>query len=170
MARLIPASGWQTGGVTGIVPGPPVFVYGTLCIPEVRSTLLRRSVGATDAILDGAEVRRVHGHTYPTLVLRSTGHSVRGTILQALTTEERDVLRGFEPPTYDLVPIEVTNPSGRIACLTFVQREGLAVTVEPWTPEGFGGSEYRRFLDEVKVASERLWTDQTFALDARNRP
>lgn len=161
---------WQTDDVSTEVPDKPIFVYGTLCIPEVRSTLLRRPIGASEVVVRDAEIRRVSGHTYPTLLLGCTGESVLGMILEGLTDRDHKVLRGFEPPSYDLVAVDTYSPAGITECLTFIHHNALALAADPWSPNAFDGADYDRFLAEVSTAAELLWSGQAFDLDARTRP
>lgn len=143
----------------------PLFVYGTLCIPDVRNTLLRREVDAIAAELADAEVRRIRGQTYPTIVLQRAGRTARGMILHELSDAERRVLRGFEPPIYDLVEVSASQQCTPQPCLTFVHRGGLAGTDAPWAPAAFTGDERRHFLAETARASDVLWRDQVFEFD-----
>ncbi len=145
-----------------------LFVYGTLCLPEVRNVLLRRSVPAASATLHGHRVARVDGHTYPTLVPDATAGLVHGYVLGELGPAEQRVLRQFEPPVYDLIEVTVglTDASGAVSTLTYRHRDAVAVAREPWSPAAFVGTARTAFLAEVADAAAALWEDEPFSLRA----
>lgn len=159
----------------------PLFVYGTLCLPVVRDTLLRRPVPGRPAVLDRYEVRRISGRTYPTLVPpphASPDGRVDGFLLDDLSDDDRRVLRAFEPPEYDLATVAVTVRGGAAApgasdhtiheiveALVFVHRHAHGVTEEPWTHAGFTSEWLARFVAEVAEAADALWDSRPFVLD-----
>lgn len=144
-----------------------LFVYGTLCLPAVRDRLLRRQVPVHPATLDDHRVARVAGHTYPTLV-PDPGHRAAGLLLNDLSDAEHAVLRGFEPPVYELVAVTVVlTGEGDQPAVTFRRRDAADVAREPWSPDTFEGAARSAFLDEVAAAADALWAQGRYDLDGR---
>ena len=144
-----------------------LFVYGTLCLPEVRDVLMRRAVTARAATLAAHRVARVDGHTYPTLV-PADDERADGYVLHDLTPAEHRVLRLFEPPVYDLVAVTVTpvDAANDQKAVTYRHRDAATVAREPWMPAAFVGAARRAFLAEVGEAASALWDDVPFTLRA----
>ncbi len=95
---------------------PPIFVYGTLCSPQVLQVLLGRTT--TVPLLPA----RLWGHArYPVQNVRYPGtiptphqpeNHVDGFLLEVLTLTEGQLLDWFEGDEYDrvMVQVEVLNP------------------------------------------------------------
>lgn len=91
--------------------GRPLFVYGTLCDPELLATVLgrglRRNMIAA-ATAPGFRAVLYPGRIYPALV-RAPGAKAEGLLLLDITPFERDLLDAFEGDEYrrGIVPVMV---------------------------------------------------------------
>jgi hypothetical protein len=78
----------------------PLFVYGSLIVPEVVLALLDRVPRSQDAALSGWAARCLPGVAYPGLVPDERGVA-RGLILHDLTTGEAALIDAWETDVYE---------------------------------------------------------------------
>lgn len=88
----------------------PLFIYGTLRHPQIRSAVLQRDTGADD-VLEAAElanygVYQVVGASYPQLVAEQGALAV-GACWYGLTADDFSILDRFEGANYHRVPVNV---------------------------------------------------------------
>jgi hypothetical protein len=85
----------------------PLFVYGTLCDPDLRAAVLGRTLPPEAVHVARAPgFRAVHypDRIYPAL-LRAPGAAAEGLLLLGLTPFERDLLDAFEGDEYRRGPV-----------------------------------------------------------------
>ena len=86
-------------GKDGGVPRP-LFVYGSLIVPEVLLALLARAPRSEDAVLAGWSARCLRGVAYPGLVPDERGVA-RGLVLHDLTSDETALIDAWETDVYE---------------------------------------------------------------------
>lgn len=97
-----------------------LFVYGTLCDPEVVEGLLRRRLRAEPARLHGYR-RQSPPAAYPYIVA-ANGESVDGQVLHDLEAADLAILDRYEDEgrLYRRISVEVATADGMRAAFTYV--------------------------------------------------
>ena len=131
----------------------PLFVYGSMRDPDVRTLVLgfdHPEVRAERAWMPGAAAARVPGESYPYLV-PIEGACAPGDVLYGLGETCLDRIRFFEGDEYALVECNVECASGdRVAAMHF---GGVAIARAPvvaWSLEQWQASEKTRFLSMAR--------------------
>jgi gamma-glutamylcyclotransferase (GGCT)/AIG2-like uncharacterized protein YtfP len=122
-----------------------LFVYGTLLLNDVVSTLIDRIPDSQDAKAPGWQVVRLPHRVYPGLV-PGQGEA-NGKVFTDLTGDEWTILDAFEDPAYTLAAVRILHPLEAEA-LTYIWR-GEYVD-QPWSTTDFGRDELTEYLDRCR--------------------
>ncbi len=122
-----------------------LFVYGTLILDDVVSTLIDRIPRYQDATAPGWRVVRLPQRVYPGLVPGQGEAS--GKVLTDLTDAEWTTLDAFEDPAYTLAAVRV-QPSPEPEALAYIW-QGEHVD-QPWSTANFGRDELADYLDRCR--------------------
>lgn len=158
-ARLLQANSTSSGR-----PDQPseetnkLFVYGTLLLDDVISTLIGRIPRYLVATAPGWQVVRLPQKVYPGLV-PGQGEA-NGKVFTDLTDTEWATLDTFEDPTYTLATVRVLTPL-RTDALAYIWH-GEHVD-QPWASAEFGRDELADYLD--RCLSWRRRYDQRGTID-----
>lgn len=122
-------------------PGPtgarstPVFVYGSLMVPEVLTALLDRAVPTIPGRIDGWRRCELEGLPYPAIVSDEQA-SVAGLLLTDLEPHERDLFDTFEGPEYDIVEVQATTAHGPLEAEAYAAGDRLTsiAAATDWDP------------------------------------
>ena len=104
----------------------PLFVYGTLMDPAVRSRVLGTGRNVTDRAARLAGYRRVNipGFEYPVIAAGTSGDSVEGRLLGGLTPEDYALLDEYEDVDgglYERVRVAADTEDGRVPAWVYVE-------------------------------------------------
>jgi gamma-glutamylcyclotransferase (GGCT)/AIG2-like uncharacterized protein YtfP len=113
----------------------PLFVYGTLCDPDIRAAVLgRRDVEAVPAALAGHRTVFYPERSYPALV-RADRRSAQGLLLTGLTVADMARLDAFEADEYRRQAVGVETGHGPIAAETYMPVVEIGAMAADWTLE-----------------------------------
>ena len=94
----------------------PIFFYGTLRAPEVRSHVLQEEASCLDlceAFVIGFKLRKVFGATYPALAIDPDAkQAIVGLLANNLTKTMVKKIDVFEGQNYGRHPVTVTSNNG----------------------------------------------------------
>jgi len=126
----------------------PIFVYGTLQLPEVMFAVTGKKFDTLPARLDGYSRHRLRGRSYPG-IRPEPGGSVEGLLAVGIDADSLRKLDEFEDSFYRRDSVNVITAEGREwQALAYVMREeayGLLLP-EPWSLEEFQRQHLDRFL------------------------
>ncbi|MDQ3152277.1 MAG: gamma-glutamylcyclotransferase [Actinomycetota bacterium] len=122
-----------------------LFVYGTLVLDDVVSSLIHRIPRYQDATAPGWRVVRLPQRPYPGLI-PGQGEA-NGKVFTDLTDAEWTTLDAFEDPAYTLAAVRVLRPVETDA-LAYIWR-GEHVD-QPWSTADFGRDELADYLDRCR--------------------
>jgi gamma-glutamylcyclotransferase (GGCT)/AIG2-like uncharacterized protein YtfP len=121
-----------------------LFVYGTLLLDDVVSTLIDRRPHHQDATAPGWRVVRLPQKVYPGLV-PGQGEA-NGKVFTDLTDAEWNTLDAFEDPTYTLAAVRVLPLEADT--LTYIwQGEHRD---QPWSIADFDRDQLANYLDRCR--------------------
>ncbi|MGH2775282.1 MAG: gamma-glutamylcyclotransferase family protein [Actinomycetota bacterium] len=126
-----------------------LFVYGTLALDQVISTLIDRVPAHEPVTAQGWRVARLPDRPYPGLV--PDHGQASGRLYTDLTDTEWATLDAFEDPTYTLIAIEVL-PGPRPALAYTWPDEHLPGA---WTLDGFSATDLTLYLERCGVWRQR---------------
>ncbi len=141
-------------------PGRPsaatndLFVYGTLVLDQVISTLIDRVPAHEPVTAQGWRVARLPDRSYPGLV--PDDGQASGRLYTDLTDSEWATLDAFEDPAYTLTTIEVL-PDQRPALAYIWPAEPLPSV---WTLDNFSATDLTRYLERCGAWRHRY--EQTY--------
>lgn len=137
-----------------------LFVYGTLLLDDVVSTIIGRIPQYQHAIAVGWQVVCLPTRVYPGLI-PGQGEAV-GKVFTDLTDSEWTTLDAFEDPAYTLATLTVLTaaaPETGTNALSYVWK-GEHIDL-PWSPADFRRDELTGYLDRCRSwrrRYERNWT------------
>jgi gamma-glutamylcyclotransferase (GGCT)/AIG2-like uncharacterized protein YtfP len=99
----------------------PLFVYGSLLLPEVMNILIDRDPARTRAVVPGCRVVALAGKVYPALV-RDPSFAATGEVVRGLTHDEWRVIDAFEDSVYELRLVATTDWHEQAWSYTLVDR------------------------------------------------
>mmetsp|Transcript_4819 Transcript_4819/g.13857 ORF Transcript_4819/g.13857 Transcript_4819/m.13857 type:complete len:154 (-) Transcript_4819:441-902(-) len=101
-----------------------VFVYGTLCAPEVVHVLLHRAPKTSAAVLRGYKRQCIRQQVFPALVPSDPAASVKGWVLSGLSPKEMVILDEYEDVDYYRTTVSPTLEDGsEVDCEVYVWKE-----------------------------------------------
>ncbi len=123
---------------------PLLFVYGTLCFPEVVQALLGRRPCSRPAAVAGWRAAALPGRVYPGLVPAAAATAVViGRVLSDISPRERTVLDVFEGDEYEVRRLALAG--GRSAS-AYVWRDVASALDETWDAEVFAAVHLPAFI------------------------
>ena len=157
-----------------LIMKPPIFVYGTLCSPQVLQVLLGRTPALSPARLQGHARYSVRHVLYPATI--PTPHQphqqVDGFLLQDLTRQEEKLLDWFEGDEYSRVLVQVhcetksttmtSNTSTITSAQVYLWKDHLMDKLDldrPWCLDTFQKQHVETYL-ETTVRPCRLEMEQ----------
>jgi gamma-glutamylcyclotransferase (GGCT)/AIG2-like uncharacterized protein YtfP len=122
----------------GPAPQLPVFVYGTLMVPQVLEILLGRVPELRPATLLGYHRYAIEGACYPAITI-SENSSVDGRLLTGLSSDELATLDAYEGDSYVRTGVSVLLAGTTEAAECYVWRGagGVALTRADWDLDAF---------------------------------
>ena len=136
----------------------PLFVYGTLCDPELRSAVLGRILppeAVHPARAPGFRAVPYPGRVYPAL-LRTPGGTADGLLLLGLTPFERDLLDAFEGDEYRLTPIAAMLEEELHEADAYLPAIAIAADAPDWTLRQWQAEHKPRFLATEAATADDL--------------
>lgn len=122
-----------------------LFVYGTLVLDDVVSTLLDRIPHYQDATAPGWRIVRLPHRVYPGLV-PGQGEA-NGKVFTDLTDAEWTTLDAFEDPAYTLAAVRVLPPAETDSLAYIWRNEHVD---QAWSTIDFGRNELADYLDRCR--------------------
>jgi gamma-glutamylcyclotransferase (GGCT)/AIG2-like uncharacterized protein YtfP len=119
-----------------------LFVYGTLAIDQVITTLIDRVPAYELVVAPRWRIAQLPGRLYPGLV--AGGGQAPGRLYTDLTTPEWATLDAFEDPAYTLTAIDV-HPGPRPVLAYVWAGERLT---EPWTIDRLSATDLSSYLEQ----------------------
>ena len=135
-----------------------VFVYGTLCDPDLRAAVLGRALApgqVAAAVVPGYQAVLWPGRVYPALV-RVPGSTAEGLLLLALSAADLERLDDHEGPEYRRAPVPAIVDGELHEAEAFVPLPPLAGDGAPWSLEHWQANHKRAAL--VELAGVRVWS------------
>lgn len=126
-----------------------LFVYGTLLLDDVISTLIDRIPHYQDAMAPGWRVVSLPGRVYPGLV--SSQGEATGKVFTDLTDAEWNTLDAFEDPAYALAAVRLLPL--QTDALAYIWR-GDHID-QPWSTTDFDHNELTNYLDRCRRWRQR---------------
>ncbi|KLL12624.1 MULTISPECIES: gamma-glutamylcyclotransferase family protein [Protofrankia] len=124
-----------------------LFVYGTLCFPEVALALLGRLPRSRPAAVAGWRAAALPGRVYPGLVPAAVPTAlVAGRVLSGLSPRERAVLDAFEGDEYEARRVVLVD--GRSASV-YVWRDVTAALDQTWDADAFAAAQLPAFVSRI---------------------
>lgn len=141
----------------------PLFVYGTLRDPDVRSALLddrNANLETSAAWMKDHRLYRVHGRSYP-MICAAPGGCVEGLLLAGLTAKQLHLLDAFEGEEYRRLPARVLSSGGvEIQAQVYRPRTGVRRDRRIWRYDQWSPRERRAMLARVRTwRHSGQWTD-----------
>ncbi len=96
-----------------------LFVYGSLCFPEIVEKLTGNIFETEPAVLHGFLRQKVKGCDYPAIT-KKEGEKVEGFLLKNLNERAVQILTFFEGDEYQKEIVDVETEIGREKALVFV--------------------------------------------------
>lgn len=96
-----------------------LFVYGTLCFPEITDALVGRPLARIDASLDGYRLHALRERPYPG-ILPDPAAQVHGMLLLDVDPRSLAIIEEWEDVEYRRTPVVVRTGEGERAASTFV--------------------------------------------------
>lgn len=129
----------------------PLFVYGTLMVPEVLTALLGRVPQIKAATLEGYRRFSVPGERYPAIVSAARSR-VRGRLLVGLTASELAQLDAYEGDAYvrTEVALLVDGEVTPAACYVWRDPEVALASHDDWDVQAFTATELDGYLRGLK--------------------
>ena len=129
-----------------------LFVYGTLLAPEVLEGLLRRVPSHKPAVLHGFSRWKVA--EYPTIpaIVRSTGGTVEGHLLEGLDGRELRALDFYEDDGYERLLVEIECSSHKVEANAYVwpaEHTDQLTVGEGWSYEEFRDERMAEFVTDI---------------------
>jgi gamma-glutamylcyclotransferase (GGCT)/AIG2-like uncharacterized protein YtfP len=137
---------------------PPIFVYGTLCSPQVVQILLGRTLTSSlpPAQLVGHARYPVRNYLYPGTIPTpdQPDNVVNGYLLEDLTPLERKLLDWFEGDEYDrrVVQVEREDMATKVPAEVYVWKQHLIGELEQdreWSLEVFSKDHLDSYLENT---------------------
>jgi len=135
----------------------PLFVYGTLCDPDLRAAVLGRVLPREAVHVARAPgFRAVHypGRVYPAL-LRAPGAAAEGLLLLGLTPFENDLLDAFEGDEYRRGPLAAMLEEELHEADAYLPAIAIAADAPGWTLQRWQAEHKPRVLaSEAATAND----------------
>lgn len=136
----------------------PLFVYGTLCDPDLRAAVLGRALPP-----EAVHVARAPGfravcypdRIYPAL-LRAPGGTAEGLLLLGLTPFESDLLDAFEGEEYRRAPVAVMLEEELHEAGAYLPTIAIAATAPTWTLRHWQAEHKPRVLAAEAATADAL--------------
>ncbi len=123
-----------------------LFVYGTLCFPEIIQKLTGKPFVSERAVLKGYQRRQVKDADFPAIITSS--HSeVRGLLLKGLDERSFDVISFYEGDEYRCDDLEVQTENKAVKTRIFVWNS----TVEALEDFDWDIDEFAKNLLEIYI-------------------
>lgn len=101
-----------------------LFVYGTLCAPEIVHALLKRAPVQAEGSVVGYKRQCIKQQVFPAIVPSSPSDCLKGRVLTGLSYEELCILDDYEDDDYYRTSIKATLADGdTLECGLYVWKE-----------------------------------------------
>lgn len=130
----------------------PVFVYGTLCDPEILSLVIGAdaTAGARQGDLSGYSAMVQKNAPYPALIEDQTGHAP-GVVLSDLDEKSHQRLCYFENEFgYQLTPVSVEVDGNLVSAEVFLPLKMPDVTQDEWSLEKWARTDKPLFTEMAR--------------------
>jgi len=136
----------------------PLFVYGTLCDPELRAAVLGRVLppeAVHVARAPGFRAVNYPGRVYPAL-LRAPGAAAEGLLLLGLTAFENDLLDAFEGEEYRRGPVAAMLEEELYEADAYLPAIAIAAGAPAWTLQRWQADHKLRVLASEAATADDL--------------
>ena len=96
-----------------------LFVYGTLCFPEIIENLTGKTFHSKQAILKGYERKRVKNADYPAIV-KNDNSEVKGILFLDVDDRSIQIINFYEGDDYRSEEMEINTSDGFVKAKVFV--------------------------------------------------
>lgn len=111
-----------------------LFVYGTLCFPDVMNTLVGYDPQALPCEASGVRRYRIRGQVYPMLRMEAGGViNQMAFVYQTLRPNDWRIIDAFEDPRYQLARITTSLGSA----LSYISQDEAMTADGPWSSSVF---------------------------------
>lgn len=111
--------------------GLPLFVYGTLMLPAIRTRFVARDIPVIPAELPGWRRIQLVDRDYPAIIPQADS-IVPGLLLTDLATTEHRRIDRYEGREYVRRIVTVHTAKGRRRAWVYVPRKGVETTEKEW--------------------------------------
>lgn len=136
----------------------PLFVYGTLCDPDLRAAVLGRVLqpeAVHAARAPGFRAVPYPGRIYPALI-RAPGVAAEGLLLLGLTPFENDLLDAFEGDEYRRSPVAAMLEEELHEADAYLPAIAIAADAPDWTLQRWQAEHKGRVLATEAATADEL--------------
>ena len=135
-----------------------LFVYGTLCYPEIVERLTGKTFISEQAILRGYQRKKVKDADYPAII-RNDVSEVKGLLLQGVDKDSLKIILFYEGNDYRCEDLLVDLMEKEIKAKVFVWNSSNAMLEDfDWNQEEFAKNFLRFYLEKVIPKTLREFT------------
>lgn len=127
-----------------------LFVYGTLCVPVVRRSIIGRETSAEPASLPGFRCEELRGVVFPG-IQPAAGERAIGALVKGLSEREFQKLDDFEADLYQRqeVTVDLDDETAPAFAYVVAERHRDQLTGEPWSLEEFVVKHLDRYKGDI---------------------
>ena len=130
-----------------------LFVYGTLCFPEIVEKLTGKSFRSAKAILKGFQRRSVKNADYPAIIVNSNSE-VEGILLHDVDELSMKILSFYEGEDYWCEVVDVQIETDFIKANVFVWNSAINGLEEyDWNQEEFVLNSLQIYIEKIAPAT-----------------
>ena len=96
-----------------------LFVYGTLCFPEIVEKLTGKSFHSEQAVLKGFQRKKVRNVDYPAII-KNDNSEVKGILIHDVDKNSMQMINFYEGNDYVIEEMEITTNNGFVKAKVFV--------------------------------------------------
>jgi len=126
-----------------------LFVYGTLCFPEITENLTGKSFVSEGAVLKGYIRKNVNGKDYPAII-KHVHSQVKGLLLQDVDVHSLKIITFYEGNDYRCEELIVDTKGKSIIAKVFLWSSDVnALDNSDWIPEVFALKSLNTYLKKI---------------------
>ena len=126
-----------------------LFVYGTLCFPEIVEKLTGKSFQSRQAVLKGFHRRRVKNADYPAIV-KNDNSEVKGILFHDVDDLSFQIINFYEGDDYRIEELEVNVKDGFAKANVFIWNSDCnELENTDWNPNDFLKNNFKNYTEKV---------------------
>ena len=125
-----------------------LFVYGTLCFPEIVAKLTGKSFQSEPAVLKGFQRMMVKNADYPAII-KNINSEVDGILLSGVDNRSMQIISFYEGAEYRCEEHEVFLQNDKIKANVFIWDSSIELLEGDWNAHEFLGSSFNLYLEKI---------------------